>query len=135
MEKSLKLEHHTPETLFPAPKSRKAVPELPLETGTALEQPGVRISNIPNRPDVWISDFPELWDLCWTLYCAALIYDLAWAQPWSSRWYDWSWVKVAMAQTYRRLNPEDHVIVQEAYEAFVQNTEHYDNIAFNHSAV
>ena len=125
MEKSPKLEQHPPEPLFPASEGRKAVPKLPSKIGTALEQPS----------DLWIHEIPELWDLCRTLYCLALDYRFSWAKHWPDHWSDWKWTKVAMNQVYRRLNPEDRAVIQEAYEEFEQNVEHYDEIALNHSVI
>jgi len=123
-EKSSKLTQSTPESLFSGPKD-----------GFPVSKPVSKAARKLTQPDTWLRHIPELWDLAWTLFCCAHIYALPWAPFWSERWGDWPWVKRAMEQTYHRLDPEDRAVVEQAYEQFAQNIEHYDEIALCKSQI
>ena len=92
-------------------------------------------SKLEQPNDIWIREFPELWDLAWCLYCLALDYRFRWADFWPDKWHDWPWVKRAIEQTFVRIDPEEKSILQEPYERFVENAERYDEIAMSTSRI
>jgi len=95
----------------------------------AVPKPNLKLEHVLEQPvGVWIYQHPELMDLAWTLYLLALEYKFRWAAFWPDRWNDWSWVKMAMEQTFNQLNSEDKSGIREFYEAFIQKVEYYDEI-------
>ena len=91
--------------------------------------------NLEQPKNSWLSAFPELLDLVWTLHCMSLEYQLPWVAFWPEKWSNWDWIKKAMEQTFMHLNPEDKLILQNAYDRFLENIGLYEQEAILHSNI